>query len=250
MTGLRIAGEPVLQARGIVRAFGGLVAVDGVDLDAPAGQVTALIGPNGAGKSTLFACLAGQLRPDRGRVLLAGEDVTRRPPDARARRGLARTFQRLAVFGSMSVADNVRVGLESTRPGMRRAEVRRHVATTLDLLGLTPVAATRAAELPTGTLRLVELARALASEPRVVLLDEPTSGLDDAQVARVPVALQSMAADGRAVVLVEHDLSLVFAAADVVHVLARGRIVAHGTPDQVRADPTATAGYPAIADVA
>jgi branched-chain amino acid transport system ATP-binding protein len=105
-----------LEARGVVRAFGGLVAVDGVDLTVPAGQVTALIGPNGAGKSTLFACLAGQLRPDRGRVLMAGVDVTRLAPDARARRGLARTFQRLAVFGSLTVADNVRIA-PRTRPG-------------------------------------------------------------------------------------------------------------------------------------
>jgi branched-chain amino acid transport system ATP-binding protein len=229
-----------LQAQGIVRSFGGLVAVDDVDLTVPAGLVTALIGPNGAGKSTLFACLAGQLRPDRGQVLLGGRDVTRLSPDARARRGLARTFQRLAIFGSLTVAENVRIGAENMG---RRASVEERVAAMLDLLGLAGIAGVRASTLPTGTLRLVELARALAGQPRVVLLDEPTSGLDDAQAARVPVALRAMAAAGRAVVIVEHDLPLVFAAADVVHVLAHGRIVAAGTPAEVRADPATAAAF-------
>jgi branched-chain amino acid transport system ATP-binding protein len=229
-----------LQAQGIVRSFGGLVAVDDVDLTVPAGLVTALIGPNGAGKSTLFACLAGQLRPDRGQVLLGGRDVTRLSPDARARRGLARTFQRLAIFGSLTVADNVRIGAENMG---RRASVEERVGAMLDLLGLAGIAGVRASTLPTGTLRLVELARALAGQPRVVLLDEPTSGLDDAQAARVPVALRAMAAAGRAVVIVEHDLPLVFAAADVVHVLAHGRIVAAGTPAEVRADPATAAAF-------
>jgi branched-chain amino acid transport system ATP-binding protein len=222
-----------LQARGIVRAFGGLVAVDGVDLTVPAGRVTALIGPNGAGKSTLFACLAGQLRPDRGQVLMTGVDVTRLSPDARARRGLARTFQRLAVFGSLPVADNVRIGAENAERA-RRAQVDEQVAHMLDLLGLTQVAGSLPATLPTGTLRLVELARALV---------EPTSGLDDAQAARVPVAARAMADAGRAVVVVEHDLPLVFAAADVVHVLARGRVVASGTPAEVQADPATAAAF-------
>jgi branched-chain amino acid transport system ATP-binding protein len=229
-----------LEARGIARSYGGLLAVDGVDLTVPAGRVTALIGPNGAGKSTLFGCLAGQLRPDRGRVLLDGHDVTRLSPDARARRGLARTFQRLAIFGSLTVADNVRIGAENAG---RAADVDERVAAMLDLLGLAGVASVRASALPTGTLRLVELARALAGQPRVVLLDEPTSGLDDEQVARVPVALRAMAKAGRAVVIVEHDLALVFAAADVVHVLTRGHIVAAGTPSQVRADPATAAAF-------
>lgn len=224
-----------LEARGIVRSFGGLVAVDGVDLAAAAGQVTALIGPNGAGKSTLFACLAGQLRPDRGQVLMAGVDVTRQPPDARARRGLARTFQRLAVFGSLTVADNVRIGAENGRD--RRGDLDAQVATMLDLLGLSRVAGVLASALPTGTLRLVELARALVGRPHVVLLDEPTSGLDDEQVARVPIAARALADAGRGVVIVEHDLALVFSIADVVHVLAGGRIVASGPPAAVRADP-------------
>ena len=226
-----------LAARGVGRSFGGLVAVDRVDLTVPAGQVTALIGPNGAGKSTLFACLAGQLRPDRGQVLMAGVDVTRTVPDARARRGLARTFQRLAVFGSLSVTDNVRIGAENAARRIRGAELDTQVAAMLDLLGLSTVTGELAATLPTGTLRLVELARALVGRPSVVLLDEPTSGLDDAQAARVPVAARAMADDGRAVVIVEHDLPLVFATADVVHVLARGRIVASGTPAEVQRDP-------------
>ena len=238
---------PALEARGIVRRFGGLVAVDGVDLVAAAGQVTALIGSNGAGKSTLFACLAGQQRPDAGQVLMFGVDVTRLPPDARARLGMARTFQRIAVFSSLSVADNVRVGAENRRrrglfPSLGRSSAadetgaEERVLALLDLLGLTPLADEPAARLPTGTLRLVELARALSSQPRIVLLDEPASGLDDEQVSRLPATLRAIAADGCAVVVVEHDLSLVFAAADVVHVLTAGRIVRSGPPAQIRTE--------------
>jgi branched-chain amino acid transport system ATP-binding protein len=244
---------PALQARGISRCFGGLVAVDDVDLVADIGLVTAVIGPNGAGKSTLFACLAGQDQPDAGQVMMFGSDVTRLSPDARARRGMARTFQRIAVFSSLSVADNVRVGAENRRrrglfPSIARASAAEdaraedRVQTMLDLLGLRPFADQPAAQLPTGILRLVELARALSGQPQIVLLDEPASGLDDEQMAQLPATLRAIAADGCAVLVVEHDLSLVFAAADVVHVLAAGRIVQSGPPAEIRADTTMRAG--------
>ncbi|MET7292856.1 ATP-binding cassette domain-containing protein [Streptomyces griseoloalbus] len=231
----RPAGAPAptaphaLEARALHARYGGFTALDGVDLGLPAGRVTAVVGPNGAGKSTLFHCLAGTLRPTRGSVRLAGRDITRLPAHARTRLGIARTFQRLAVFPTLTVAENVRVGAEQGRPGDPGA-----VERTLRLLGLDgPVRARPAAGLPTGTLRRVELARALATGPHVLLLDEPAAGLDTAEVAALARVLKALAADGTALLVVEHDLDLVAGLADVVHVMTAGRIVASGPPGQV-----------------
>ncbi|MGW0581073.1 ABC transporter permease subunit [Streptomyces sp. NPDC002920] len=220
---------PVLAARRLRARYGGFVALDGVDLDVPAGWVTAVVGPNGAGKSTLFHCLAGTLRPVRGRVLLDGRDITRLPAHARTRLGVARSFQELAVFPSLTVAENVRVGAEQGRVGDPGA-----VERALALFGLAgPVRELPAAGLPTGTLRRVELARAYAGDPRVLLLDEPAAGLDTAEVTALARILRALAADGTALLVVEHDLDLVAGLADVVHVMAAGRIVASGPPDRV-----------------
>ncbi|MER6361933.1 ABC transporter ATP-binding protein [Kitasatospora sp. NPDC001527] len=235
MTGPRPRSAPPaarLTARGVVRRYGGIEAVAGVDLVAAPGRVTGLIGPNGAGKSTLFDCLAGTARPDAGRVLLGGRDVTRLPVHARVRLGLARTFQQIAVFPTLSVADNVRVGAEQ-RPG--RAGDR--TARALAVFGLEAVAAEPAGGQPTGVLRLVELARALAGGPRVLLLDEPAAGLDTAQTARLLTVLRGLADDGMALVLVEHDPDLVSELADTVYAMADGRVVAAGPTAAVLADP-------------
>ncbi|MEU9356163.1 branched-chain amino acid ABC transporter permease/ATP-binding protein [Streptomyces griseoloalbus] len=223
-------GAPhALEARALHARYGGFTALDGVDLGLPAGRVTAVVGPNGAGKSTLFHCLAGTLRPARGSVRLAGRDITRLPAHARTRLGIARTFQQLAVFPTLTVAENVRVGAEQSRRGDRGT-----VERTLRLLGLDgPVRARPAAGLPTGTLRRVELARALAAGPRVLLLDEPAAGLDTAEVAALARILKALAADGTALLVVEHDLDLVADLADVVHVMSAGRIVASGPPGLV-----------------
>ncbi|MGW4022954.1 ABC transporter permease subunit [Streptomyces sp. NPDC005009] len=222
-------GPPVLAARGLRVRYGGFTALDGVDLDVPAGRVIAVVGPNGAGKSTLFHCLAGTLRPARGSVSLGGRDITRLSAHARARLGIARTFQRLAVFPTLTVAENVRVGAERGRlrdPGA--------VERTLRLLGLDgPMRARPAAGLPTGTLRRVEVARALAAAPRVLLLDEPAAGLDTAEVTALARILGALAAEGTALLVVEHDLDLVAGLADVVHVMTAGRIVASGPPGSV-----------------
>ncbi|KAB1150468.1 ATP-binding cassette domain-containing protein [Streptomyces luteolifulvus] len=219
----------VLSARGLRARYGGFTALDGVDLDVPAGRVTAIVGPNGAGKSTLFHCLAGTLRPARGSVRFGSRDITRLAAHARTRLGIARTFQQLAVFPSLTVTENVRIGAEQGRvidPGA--------VERALRLLGLDgPVRALPAAGLPTGTLRRVELARALAGSPRVLLLDEPAAGLDSAEVAALARVLGTLAADGTALLVVEHDLDLVAGLADVVHVMTAGRIVASGPPDRV-----------------
>ncbi|SPF01481.1 ABC transporter permease subunit [Streptomyces sp. MA5143a] len=218
-----------LQARALHVGYGGFIALDGVDLDVPAGRVSAVVGPNGAGKSTLFHCLAGTLRPSRGVVRLDGRDVTRVPAHARTRLGVARTFQQLAVFPSLTVAENVRVGAEQGRiadPGA--------VERALRLLGLDgPVRSSPAAGLPTGTLRRVELARALAGSPRVLLLDEPAAGLDTDEIAALTRVLRALADDGTALLVVEHDLDLVAGLADVVHVMAAGRVVASGPAAEV-----------------
>ena len=220
---------PALTARHLHARYDGFTALDGVDLDVPPGQVTAIVGPNGAGKSTLFHCLAGTLRPARGEVRLGGRNITRLAAHARTRLGIARTFQQLAVFPSLTVAENVRVGAEQGRvtdPGAAERALR--------LLGLDgPVRALPAAGLPTGTLRRVELARALAGSPRVLLLDEPAAGLDSAEVAALARVLAALAADGTALLVVEHDLDLVADLADVVHVMTAGRIIASGPPDRV-----------------
>ncbi|MFG3273567.1 ABC transporter permease subunit [Streptomyces luteogriseus] len=223
------AAGPRLTARRLHAHYGRFTALDGVDLDLSPGRITAVVGPNGAGKSTLFHCLAGTLRPAHGTVRLGGRDITALPAHARTRLGVARTFQQLAVFPSLTVAENVRVGAEQGRvtdPGS--------VERTLRLLGLDgPVRALPAAGLPTGTLRRVELARVLAGSPRVLLLDEPAAGLDTAEVSALARVLKALAADGTAILVVEHDLDLVAGLADVVQVMAAGRIVASGPPGRV-----------------
>ncbi|MGW7042993.1 ABC transporter permease subunit [Streptomyces avermitilis] len=218
-----------LRARHLHAAYGDCTALDGVDLELPPGRVTAVVGPNGAGKSTLFHCLAGTLRPARGQVLFGGRDITRLAAHTRTRLGIARTFQQLAVFPSLTVAENVRVGAEQGRLPDPAA-----VARSLRLLGLDgPVRTLPAAGLPTGTLRRVELARALAGSPRVLLLDEPAAGLDTAEVTALARVLRALAADGTALLVVEHDLDLVADLADIVHVMTAGRIVASGPADRV-----------------
>ncbi|WBB60184.1 ATP-binding cassette domain-containing protein [Streptomyces sp. WMMC500] len=224
------AGDP-LVARGVSVSYGDFSVLSGVDLRVAAGQVTALVGPNGAGKSTLFHCLAGTLRPRAGRVVLDGRDVTRRSAHARNRLGLARTFQQPAVFPTLTVAENVGVGAEQGR-------VRDPAATdpVLRLLGLDgPLRDAPAEDLPTGVLRRVELGRALAGGPRVLLLDEPAAGLDLAETAALVRVLRALAADGTALLVVEHDLELVGELADTVYAMAAGRIVASGTAAHVLA---------------
>ncbi len=236
----RLAGAPRgraarpdgrLTARSVRVSFDGFTVLDGVDVSVSPGRVTALIGPNGAGKSTLFHCLCGTLRPEAGLVLLDGRDVTRRPPHARTRLGIARTFQQLAVFPSLTVAENVRIGAEQGRVrGRGPAAAER----ALRLTGLDgPVRDAPAAELPTGSLRRVELARALAGSPHVLLLDEPTAGLDTTEVDSLARVLRALAADGMALLIVEHDLDLVGELADTAYVMSAGRITTSGPARQV-----------------
>ncbi|MFF0086316.1 ATP-binding cassette domain-containing protein [Streptomyces canus] len=223
------AGRAVLTTHHLQARYDGFTALDGVDLTVPPGRITAIIGPNGAGKTTLFHCLAGTVRPSRGRVRYGDRDITRLPAHARTRLGIARTFQQLAVFPTLTVAENVRVGAEQGRTTDPAA-----VDRALRLFALDgPLRDAPAADLPTGTLRRVELARALAGTPSVLLLDEPAAGLDTAEVTALARILRALAADGTALLVVEHDLDLVAGLADVVHVMTAGRVIASGPPADV-----------------
>lgn len=239
--------DALLGAEGVTVAFGGLVALDGVDLEVAEGAVAGLIGPNGAGKTTLFNVVTGLLRPTRGRVRFDGRDVTCWSPQRRARSGMARTFQRLELFGGLSVRDNLLGAWEAkVRGGVlgrRSAEGQEVVGEVIDRLDLGEVAQRRAGELPTGIGRMVELGRALCTEPRLLLLDEPSSGLDAAETVRLRDLLLAVSAGGPAVLLVEHDMRLVMEVCNVITVLDFGRRIACGTPEQVRADPAVVAAY-------
>ena len=256
-----MAGEEraaLLRAEGVCVRFGGLHALDDVDLDVRPGQITGLIGPNGAGKTTLFNVLCGLIEPASGRVSLADDDITRWPTHRRGRAGLARTFQRLELFARMSVEDNLVAAWESSHPGAifgrGRAERRRRVAEVMHALNLRSLARRIAGELPTGLGRMVELGRALCTDPRVLLLDEPSSGLDLAETNRFSqVIREAVGASGNgepAVLLVEHDMALVMEVCSEITVLDFGRRIACGTPAEIRGDPTVRAAYLGEIDVA
>jgi branched-chain amino acid transport system ATP-binding protein len=231
--------EPAaLEVRGVSVRFGGVTALLGVSLSAQAGEVTGLIGPNGAGKTTLFNVISGLQRPDRGNIMMGANDITRKGPHRRARMGLGRTFQRLELFGTLSAADNVRVALESFGGSNKAAAV-----AILDRVGLGSSASETVSSLPTGSARLVELARALSIDPSVLLLDEPCSGLDEHETEVLGELLTSVAAEGRAVVLVEHDTDLVLRVCTTVHVLDFGAVIASGSPEAIRHDPVVQQAY-------
>jgi branched-chain amino acid transport system ATP-binding protein len=229
-----------LEANRVTVAFGGNRALDGVTVTAERGQVTGLIGPNGAGKSTLFDIVCGLRKPSSGQVLLDGRDVTRMGPARRARHGLARTFQRLELFGRLSVRDNLLVAAE-LGPERRRAS--RVVDDILTRLGLAEVAGSAADALPTGLGRLVEVGRALALHPGFFLLDEPAAGQDGEETERFAVLLRSLAAEGTAVVLVEHDMSLVMGVCAKVVALDFGQVLTVGTPAEVQANTRVQEAY-------
>lgn len=229
----------LLEVRGVMVRFGGVMAVGGVDLDAEVGQVTGLIGPNGAGKTTLFNVISGMQEPTAGNVLVSGVDITGEAPHKRARRGLARTFQRLELFWSLSVRDNVRVAAELAAV----PDVDGTVDALLDKVGVSDLADSVAGDLPTGSARLVEIARALATMPRLLLLDEPASGLDDSETERLGTLLRELASDGLGVLLVEHDMNLVMQVCDRIHVLDLGNIISVGTPTEVQHDEAVLRAY-------
>jgi branched-chain amino acid transport system ATP-binding protein len=246
----------VLEARNVTVRFGGLTALADVSLMVPQQSIVGLVGPNGAVKTTLFGVLSGILNPTAGHVFLQGREVTRASTQERARAGLARTFQRTELFADLTVRDHLVLAYRArhARPrlwadligrstGDRAAEDTR-VAELLGVLGLTPVAERPARTLPLGTGRLVEVGRALATDPSIILLDEPSSGLDVHETEQLAATLRRARGEqGVALVLVEHDLDLVLGLSDVVNVLDFGISIATGTPAEVRADPRVRAAY-------
>jgi branched-chain amino acid transport system ATP-binding protein len=224
--------------------FGGLQALHSVDLEVAAGEIHGLIGPNGAGKTTLFNVITGLQRPTHGRVRLGDHDVTGSKPHVRARLGLGRTFQRLELFGTLSARENVQMAAEVQRDklagGRSPAEEAEY---QLGRVGILHVADEPTDSLPTGLARLVEMARALAASPAMLLLDEPSSGLNAEETAALGRVLQQLASEGMGVLLVEHDMALVMAICARVDVLDNGEVIARGDPASVRADPRVQAAY-------
>ena len=235
-----------LEVTDVSVRFGGLAALSDVCLEAPNGSITGLIGPNGAGKTTLFNVIMGMQRPTGGTVVLDGRDLSGLSPHRRARLGLGRTFQRLELFGTLTVGENLAVAASMGRRRFSRSTPVHPQAVAeglLEQLGLASVAEVRADALPTGTGRLVELGRAMAVRPTVLLLDEPASGQDAEETARFATVLRGLADDGLAVLLVEHDMDLVMGVCTRVVVLDYGRVIAAGEPAAVQGDPAVQQAY-------
>jgi branched-chain amino acid transport system ATP-binding protein len=233
--------EPLLSVEQVSRRFGGLLAVDGASLSAPAAQITALIGPNGAGKTTLFGLISGFLKPSAGRVRFAGDDVTGEQPYRLARRGIARTFQIVQPFAGLSVRDNIVVGAHLRHPARGAAVA---AAETVGReVGLGDLLDRPAHTLTVAARKRLELARALATEPRLLLLDEVLAGLNPSEIRDIVPVIRALATRGIGVVMIEHVMQAVMSLAAQVFVLAEGRIIATGTPAEVAADPTVIEAY-------
>jgi branched-chain amino acid transport system ATP-binding protein len=246
----------ILEADRLSITFGGVRAIDGVSIAVEAGQVFSIIGPNGSGKTTLFNLVSGLYTPNDGSVRLAGATVTGLAPDQLARRGLSRTFQNLQIFSRMSVLENVMVGRhrhEQTGiladllhwPSVARQNLatREAARAALARVGLVDAANRPAGSLDYGALKRLEIARALASEPTVLLLDEPAAGCNPVETQEIDHVIRAIVKDAITVVLVEHDMRLVMNISDRVHVLASGRTLTEGTPEQVRSDPAVIEAY-------
>ncbi|MFM2121236.1 MAG: hypothetical protein RL722_2704 [Pseudomonadota bacterium] len=235
------AAAPLLQLEGLAIAFGGLQAVQGVSLSLPEGRLGALIGPNGAGKTTLFALMSGFLRPDAGRVLYAGQDITGRAPHLNARAGMTRTFQIVQPFAAQTVRENIAVGAHLHEPDRRRALAAAEAVAAR--VGLAPQLDKPAAELTVAGRKRLELARALATRPRLLLLDEVLAGLNPQEIAEMIPVLRGIAAGGVTVFMIEHVMQAVMSLAEQVWVLAQGQLIAQGTPAAVTQDPRVIEAY-------
>jgi branched-chain amino acid transport system ATP-binding protein len=242
--------EPLLSVRRLRKRFGGLVATDGVDLDVAEGEALAIIGPNGAGKTTLIGQLAGTLRPDAGTIRFAGTDVTALSDSERSHRGLARSFQVTSIFRDFTALDNVALAVQAHaghsfrfwRPARGEAALREPARAALARVGLSDRADVPAGTLAHGEQRQLEIAMALATRPRLLLLDEPVAGMGVEESQRMVTLLRELR--GRhTLVLVEHDMDVVFALADRIAVLVYGRVIASGAPEAIRLDPEVRRAY-------
>ncbi|KMS87480.1 ABC transporter ATP-binding protein [Prauserella rugosa] len=232
----------LLELAGVGKQFRGLRALSDVDMSVSEGEIVGVIGPNGAGKTTLFNVICGALKPDSGRVRFAGDDVTGRRPEVLARAGMVRTFQLMRPFASMSVAENVSLAAQHHTRGAAR--LRGHAMDVVDRVGLAEWAHRPATELPTAGLKRLELARALAAGPRVLLLDEVLAGLLPAEREPVLDLLAELRErDGTTLVFIEHIMAAVMRLSDRVVVLDQGAVLATGTPDEVTADPRVIDAY-------
>jgi branched-chain amino acid transport system ATP-binding protein len=233
----------LLSVRNITRRFGGIVAIDDVSLDVEQGQVVGLIGPNGAGKTTLFNVITRLYKPDSGELEFAGKSLLRTPPHRIVSKGIARTFQNVELFRTMTVLDNVLVGAHTrTKPFGGSGEAR--AREVLDYVGIADVADRPAAGLPFGTLKRVELARALVAEPQLLLLDEPAGGLNHEEVSELGTFIKKLRDDfDLTVLLVEHHMGLVMGIAERIHVLDFGRKIAEGTPEEVQRNQSVIEAY-------
>jgi branched-chain amino acid transport system ATP-binding protein len=253
-----MTGAAPLDVRGVSVRFGGVRALDDVSVVVRPAQIVGLIGPNGAGKTTLFNAVTGNVKPVAGRVHLFGHDVTEWPPHKRARLRVGRTFQRLELFGSLTVKENLVLGMEaqSTRGGLvsdvfalpptveQRADAMERAGQVLEAVGLEEYADTRAGELPIGLSRMVELGRAVCSDPYLLLLDEPSSGLSKEESIRLGSLLRAARdEENESILVVEHDMSFVMDLCDYLYVLDFGKLIAEGTPAEMQRDPTVQAAY-------
>ena len=246
----------ILELSGLTRRYAGLVAVDSVDLVVEPNTIHAIIGPNGAGKTTLFNLISGIVAPSEGRIHFLGHDITAEPAFRRAALGMGRTFQNIRIFAAMTVLENVLTGLAprfpgglaavvAMLPGVRRAE-RAAIARArevLDLVGLLPKASEQATSLSYGDQRRLEIARALAAAPRLILLDEPAAGMNQAETAGLATLVRKIRAAGTTVLLVEHDMSFVMDLSDRVTVLNFGRRIHEGPPSEVKREPRVIEAY-------
>jgi branched-chain amino acid transport system ATP-binding protein len=234
----------LLSVRNVTRRFGGIVAIDDVSLDVEPGEIVGLIGPNGAGKTTLFNVVTRLYKPDTGELELDGKSLLRTPPHRIVRRGIARTFQNVELFRSMTVLDNVLVGAHTRTKLFAGDAPRARALEVLDYVGIGDVAHRPAAGLPFGTLKRVELARALVAEPRLLLLDEPAGGLNHEEVGELGAFIKKLRDDFKlTVLLVEHHMGLVMGIAERIYVLDFGRKIAEGTPEEVQRNSAVIEAY-------